>query len=85
VHGPAREATFSPGDTLDLYTDRLVEALDLGGEEHDAGRLKEVCLRDGTGFVGGMILRFSDSLASRGGPFASRGEGLAPRREESAS
>jgi phosphoserine phosphatase RsbU/P len=41
----AGEATLSPGDTLVLYTDGLVEASDPDGEEYGLARLREVCLR----------------------------------------
>ncbi|HYO16607.1 MAG TPA: PP2C family protein-serine/threonine phosphatase, partial [Thermoanaerobaculia bacterium] len=41
----AGEVTLSPGDTLVLYTDGLVEASDPDGEEYGLARLKEVCLR----------------------------------------
>lgn len=42
----AGEATLSPGDTLVLYTDGLVEASDPEGEEYGLARLKGVCLQN---------------------------------------
>jgi phosphoserine phosphatase RsbU/P len=68
----AREVALSPGDTLVLYTDGLVEASDPGGEEYGLDRLKEVCLRHRNGLCRSLAEALDADLEAfvRGVPFA---------------
>ncbi|HEX2223681.1 MAG TPA: PP2C family protein-serine/threonine phosphatase, partial [Thermoanaerobaculia bacterium] len=72
----AGEAVLAPGDTLVLYTDGIVEAMDPEGEEYGLERLMEVC-RQRCGHGGGSTCRdlaeaVEEDLAAfvRGVPFA---------------
>jgi phosphoserine phosphatase RsbU/P len=68
----AREVTLSPGDTLVLYTDGLVEALDPSGEEYGLERLKEVCSRHRDGLCHSLAQALDADLEAfvQGVPFA---------------
>jgi sigma-B regulation protein RsbU (phosphoserine phosphatase) len=68
----AGEVALSPGDTLVLYTDGLVEALDPGGEEYGLERLKEVCARHRDGLCQSLAQALDADLEAfvRGIPFA---------------
>lgn len=69
----AGEAALAPGDTLVLYTDGIVEAMDPEGEEYGLERLMEICRRRwGQGSCRDLAEAVEEDLAAfvRGVPFA---------------
>lgn len=68
----ARDLTLSPGDTLVLYTDGIVEAAHPNGEEYGLPRLKEVCVRHRNGHCQSLAEALDEDLETfvQGVPFA---------------
>lgn len=81
----AGEVVLAPGDTLVLYTDGIVEAIDPGEQEYGLDRLTEVCLRERRARLKLLARAIEADLDAfvQGVPFADdRTLVLARRREE---